>query len=491
MPDLTVDHDTRLGRFLLRNKVQKWRIPILAAKGGVKVLEAGTGRDLPLKGEGTHVSAGDTVRVVTPPPKPCQEALQREADDNWRDYAIVPGDTPYDKLMKEFLQYRTRTVLIADPFMHTLDGFLHGIGTSDEIVNPIRYLLIAGHASFSGALKIAMSTSPANAAFVRYEDLEDAVKKKTLVMDLDPMMPRPKGFNDPQVRLLGCTVGGQAPFMQKFKEALGGKVVVIAPKFLVFVDTVASPRGPLAYMGYDFSVYLPAPVKDQKALVAAMDAKSKLAEKNKDPRFVLRNGKAVPPASWNAWVPKDPNKTPVSRGGQQQLTEPLKIPNWVTLPVFRGRSNAQRRFAYNEANPFFGAPPGTPAGTTPPPVSIPLPKNTGKVEDWKKAVRADLEKRYRLFDPKHPLPQWVRSGYATMDEFMDGWDWQFKYDGGTKRLSFWPVRYEYRLWQPITTDPGNELVMNYYPKGKVPKKFAKLVPIEQLQVFDKFFFGVY
>jgi hypothetical protein len=489
MADLTVDYDTRLGRFLFRNKVQKWRIPILVAKGGVKVLEAGTRRELPLKGEDTLLGAGDTVRILTPMPKACLDALQREADANWRDYAIVPGDTGFDKLMKEFLQYRTRTVLITSPLLHTLDGFLHGVSTSDEIVHPIRYLLIAGHASFSGSFKIAMSTSPADAKFLHYEDLEDAVKKKTLIVDTEPMMPRPKGSGDPQVRLFGCTIGGQAPFMRKFKEALGGKVVLIAPKFLVFVDTLAKPRGPLAYMGYDFSVYLTAPVKDQKALISAMEAKSKLAAKNKDPRFLLRSGKAVPPASWKAWLPKNPNKSPYSRLGKllREKEGPLKEKNWVTLPVFRGRSNAQRRFVYNEKAVFFQVGPGP----KPTPVTIPLPKNTGKVEDWKKEVRSRLEKTDRRFDPKHPLPLFVRLGYASMDEFMDGWDWQFQYDDKRKQLSFFPVRYEYRLWQPITTEPGNELIMSYYPKAKVPKRFAKLVPIEKIQVSDAFFFGVY
>ena len=98
MPDFLVKFDTSLDRLLLQNRVMQWRIPILINNGGVKVFQAGTKRELPLNGLKTRVSAGDTVRVVTPPPKPCADALQKEANSNFRDYAIVPGTTPYGQL---------------------------------------------------------------------------------------------------------------------------------------------------------------------------------------------------------------------------------------------------------------------------------------------------------------------------------------------------------------------------------------------------------
>src|SRR5262245_26972986 len=152
MPDFLVQSDERLDLFLRRNRVMQWRIPILIAKGGVKVLQAGTKRELPLDGLKTRVSTGDTVRVVTPPPKPCSDALQNEADTNCRDYAIVPGARSdadkkkrgyrptFDDLMKDYLTARPQTVVLKDQMLMTLDGFLSGIATSDEIIHPIRYL---------------------------------------------------------------------------------------------------------------------------------------------------------------------------------------------------------------------------------------------------------------------------------------------------------------------------------------------------------------
>jgi hypothetical protein len=486
----------------------QWRIPILLEKGGVKVLEAGSKRQLPLGGINARVSAGDTVRVVTPPPKPCAEALQAEANKNCRDYAIVPGSTPpanrkrtykptFDDLMEEYLKARPQTVLITSPLMMNLDDFLNGIATSDEFIYPIRYLIIVGHASISGAFHISISAAGSVAAAVNYETLEEAVVKKYMIVDMSLMEPRPVGAGPAQLRLLGCSVGAQAPYMKKFKEALGGKITLIAPKFLALPDRIASPDGPITYYGYDFTLHSPTPVKDYKALVNLYDAKSTLAEKNKDPRFTLRSGKRVPKASWNAWVPRDNlRKHLYSSLGKKLPKDPPVLSSPVILPVLKRKVTARRRFLVNEKAPYWPDPMGGP----PQKQSIPLASSTGKVADWKAAVRKFLEgpfkhptlpnTTYKPFDPGHPLPAYVRAGYDTMDEFMDGWDWQFDYDKAKKVLSYLPIRWEYRVWQPITTEPGNELIMNYYPIAK-KTSYGKLLPLEQLFVWDSYFFGTY
>lgn len=510
MPDFLVQSDTRLDRFLLRNRVMQWRIPILIDRGGVKVFEAGTKRELPLNGLKTRVSAGDTVRVVAPPPKPCADALQKEASTNCRDYATVPGaKSPadrkkrgykpgFDDLMEDYLKARPKTVLIKDPAMMTLDGFLNGIATSDEFIYPIRHLFVVGHASINGSFRITISAAATFEASVSYETLEEAVVKKYMVVDMSLMQPRPAGAGPAQLRLLGCSVGAQSPYMKKFKEALGGQITLIAPKFLSMPDKIAAPPGPVVYLGYDFTLHAAAPVKDRKTLLAQYDAKSTAAEKNKDPRFTLRSGKRVPTKSWADWVPRDLLKYRYSSLGKKLPKDPPVLSSPVMLPVLKQKSAARRRFIVNEKVPYYADPF---AGGAPKTQSIPLPKNTGKPADWKAAVRKWLEgsykhpalpsKTFKPFDPSHPFPAYVRAGYETMDEFMDGWDWQFDYDKAKKMLSYTPIRNEYRIWQPITTEPGNELIMNYFPTGKIPKRFSKLLPLEQLFVSDSYFFGVY
>jgi hypothetical protein len=129
---------------------------------------------------------------------------------------------------------------------------------------------------------------------VSYETLEEAVVKKYLVIDMDVLQPRPAGTGVGQLRLMGCSVGAQAPYMKKFKEALGGKIALIAPNFLALPDKIGNPPGPIGYLGYDFTLHSPTAVKDRKTLLALYDARSTAAEKSKDPRFTLRSGKRVP-----------------------------------------------------------------------------------------------------------------------------------------------------------------------------------------------------
>jgi hypothetical protein len=485
MPDFLVKFDTSLERFLLQNRVMQWRIPILINNGGVKVFQAGTKRELPLNGLKTRVSAGDTVRVVTPPPKPCADALQKEANTNFRDYAIVPGTTPYDNSMKDYLKARPQTVLINNPSMMTLDGFLSGIATSDEFIFPIRYLMVASHASFSGSFHITISAATRIEQSISYETLEEAVVKKYLVVDMDLMQPRPAGAGAAQLRLLGCSVGAQAPYMKKFKEALGGQITLIAPKFLALPDKIANPPGPNVYLGYDFTLHSPTAVKDRKTLLALYDARSTAAEKNKDSRFTLRSGKRVPRKSWDDWVPRNILYYRYSSFGKK-LKEPPFLLSPVTLPVIKTGALARRRFLLNEGEPLYL----DPFTSKPQELSIQLAKDTGNLADRKAAMRKFLESSSTLYNPAHLFPFYVRRGYNTMDEFMDGWDWQFKYDKAKKILNSTPVRYEYRIWQPITTEPGNELIMNYYPSN-IPKRFSKLLPLVQLLVSDSYFFGVF
>jgi hypothetical protein len=185
------------------------------------------------------------------------------------------------------------------------------------------------------------------------------------------------------------------------------------------------------------------------------------------------------------WLPKYPNASPYSVLSQKpKRPEPMSFPNPVKFPVFPASGNALRHFAYNDRRKMFTLTPFPP---------IPLAVNTGKLADWKKATKDFLQKNNALFSDAHPFPFFVRYGYETMDDFMDGWDWRFTYDKAKAVLNADPVRYEYRLWQPIASVSINELIMNYYPKNiaAVPKKFRSMMPIEKLLINDKRFFAIY
>jgi hypothetical protein len=115
--------------------------------------------------------------------------------------------------------------------------------------------------------------------------------------------------------------------------------------------------------------------------------------------------------------------------------------------------------------------------------SVNLPKDPGDEKGRKKAVSDDLVKNLARYQDTHPFPEYVRYGYKTMDEFMDGWTWKFSYDKSTKLLSYNATRHEYIVIRPIVEPAKNTLILNYYPSGK------QGTVIEQMKPDDTRFFA--
>ena len=109
MIEYEVDRPMALDTFLRRKQMQSWRIPVMIDCGAIKVFSEG--RELPLKkGPKTHVDGGDKIRIEDPLSKQCQEALQQKVDTEARDYAWVPGTSPFDKAMGKLIEARPRTI---------------------------------------------------------------------------------------------------------------------------------------------------------------------------------------------------------------------------------------------------------------------------------------------------------------------------------------------------------------------------------------------
>jgi hypothetical protein len=521
--DLVVKSDAQLDTFLRSNGVQQWRVPILAANGGIVVMRGKGGPRVSLPGASTLLQAKDTVRLVSPLPKACVAALQKEADQNWRDYAIAPGvdakgAPPFNERMRKFLTVRTNTILIdtkANPSMENLQGFLQGIATSELMTHPIRDLIVAGHASgVSGSFRISL-TPGSDANVVTYELLEQAVKQRSLLVNVGLMLPRPKGANPPRMRLFGCAVGRAAPFMRKLKEALGNQMLVTAPNHLLIGGEI-SPRkgrgksfftGELAYMAYAFRLYLlppetprgkKRPVRTKKdivdAFVAATTAEADKAKAQKltpdqlnasmPSPHMLQDRTYVTKAQWNEWVPANPEEKrwfppdPFRPApDRHQIRNMVRLPV-LPVPVFPAQSDAPRQFQNHLAHSWFEKP-----------LTMPLTTDPGDDAGRKKAAKGWLQRDARYSD-KHPYPEYVRAGYATIDEFMDGWDWQFDYDAKQKQLTFNPTRDEYAVVQPVT-NKARVLMLNLYTQGPPPKQFAKELPLEMLLIDDRFFFATY
>jgi hypothetical protein len=72
--------------------------------------------------------------------------------------------------------------------------------------------------------------------------------------------------------------------------------------------------------------------------------------------------------------------------------------------------------------------------------SVNLPSEPVTDADKKRAVKRSA-KGYPQYRPDHPWPEYVRLGYDSMDEFMEGWNWHFSLDQAEGILMLNPSRH--------------------------------------------------
>jgi hypothetical protein len=87
----------------------------------------------------------------------------------------------------------------------------------------------------------------------------------------------------------------------------------------------------------------------------------------------------------------------------------------------------------------------------------------------KDEIKKQLASSDKRFSATHPFPLYARTGFKSIDEFFDSYDWKIKpFDTRKKELSFSGTRHEYTVLAPIV-DPGtNELFMNLFPVSGSP-----------------------
>jgi hypothetical protein len=458
MADLTVDRGSALDLFLWRNHVQAWRIPILVDCGAIKVKRDGV--DLPFKkGPKTHVEVDDKVHIDDPLSSACQKSLNSEVNSNARDYAFVPGDSKYDKAMGKLMDARPETIHISTPGIRTLEQFVKLFQRDPLITNPVRKLLVASHANDEGQLKITLTSG--SPKFIKYEELEAALKSKSLVLQHEWFLPRPeddKGQPIPyQLLIRGCRIGTQREFLEKLKEALGKRIQVVAPKHFHSVDPHGTnPVGYKEYMAYNFVVTSPTELKTKDAVVKALVGKHNFI--NDIPKADA--GQPVPEKKFKEWVPEKPQakyeqkklfkfKSPIDKKEVKvPSTFRYKARNWLDQP---------ERLAMDKAKT----------------------KDSERLDVLKPLLAARPE-----FKSSHAYPMYKRLGYKTFEDFIKGWTWTFKpKNKAVDEVKFNATRHEYTCIIPIAEPKTNTIVLNFYP---LAKKKGKV--IENLNLNDPRFF---
>jgi hypothetical protein len=452
VPDLTVERGSGLDLFLRMHGVQPWRIPVLLDCGDVKVFRDGV--EVPLrKGPTTHVDVDDTVRISDPPSAACQKALQQIVDTDSRDYAFVPGTSPFDLAMGSLTERRSRTIRINDPSVHTLQQFVRVFENSPLIANPIRSLLVASHANDEGQLKVTLALG--SPKFIDWEDLDAPLKSKALFLKHEWFLPRPQdGSGRPvpyQLLIRGCRIGTQRLFLEKLRAVLGNRIQVVAPKhFHAVVAHGGDPKGYLEYMAYDFFAKSPTQLKTKDAVVKA------LIQANHE--FI--DHRPVAEKEWKAWVPEKP----------EAKYEQTEYPNLKT-PIDKKPARVPRKFRFKARDWLPG------------PEPLAMDKSKTSDADRLEVLKPLLAERPE-FKSSHPFPMYVRLGYKSFDEFIAGWAWTFApKNKAVDEVKFNATRFEYTVILPITDKTGT-LVMNFYPRNPKKDQVVELLSLDDARFFE-------
>ena len=118
--------------------------------------------------------------------------------------------------------------------------------------------------------------------------------------------------------------------------------------------------------------------------------------------------------------------------------------------------------------------------------TVPLPS------ERKAAFRAGLE-GLDNFQVDHPFPVFEREGYFTLDDFMEGFTWDFSkvssLGGGKKQISVVGDRLAYFLLAPVSSpnpgpDPGtSNLLFNFFPSTGSPNPPVIEVRADDSRIF--------
>ena len=326
-------------------------------------------------------------------------------------------------------------------------------------IHPVGDLVVGAHANSEGQLFILMYPSQVDVAGratsrTEFENLEQTLEasaagllRRIRIDDhtIDFTTPPPTHF----LHFKGCNLGKAGPFLTKLKEALGGHVQVTAPKHFQGVVRVTRKgnNGSFEYMCYEFQVQTPA-VELPNGHFRGFATRADLIDAFDAAGHQYLGGFDVPKADWDKkWVPKDISKT---------QTFYMAMPLGATVAGFKeltlrpdkktGKGGARQFRAQQIPAKWQFVPPA--AATT----------YAARVAALKTAIAQDAR-----FNANHVWPMYQRSGFATLDDFMDGHLWSFG-DENAGPLAI-GRRFEYTVVLPIvdTGGPKPKLYFNFFP----------------------------
>lgn len=344
------------------------------------------------------------------------------------DYAFAPGVDSAINSNREALKRRPATFVFDASGVTNVAEFLFSANITSAVLGP-GDLFAAGHGSAEGELFLTLdSTLP---ALTTFESVVTARASGSIKI--------PANLNTGQQNfcLTSCLLGSDhcRPLLIMLKMALGNPNSVSAPKFLHGFQHGSNGVDLFEWMLYDF--WIVGNDSGKKPLATRAEAVSKFGTGT----FKFFDGTDVPVDRWDHWIPP-----------QAQLA----LDSTVIV---------EATFAFPVTLPFPGHHKEIIDGhwlSEPDWITFTIDTNVVPVGQDVIVDTLRTELPNKLDFASHLYPVYRRHHFNTLEDFIQGWNWQVTPSNNT--LKFVGMRYTYHLWIPITNPAtADELISNYYP----------------------------
>lgn len=446
---------TRTLREHVSDRLQPWRIPVMARHGGIRVMRGGTAIATALD---DPVQSGDVIVIDDTAGKTWSE-LMKTATADYRDLLLSSarfeastgaGELPFLLKQCAAVVVDERAVDLGQqvPTLTDLVKRLVPLGT-----HPIRHLILVAHASPYGDIGLRVRESrdsdkaeALDPAMMSWESMNEAIDEGTLFIvppvratppPLPKLLPRPTDeqgkFTRCAVIIRGCSSGIHQIFLDKIRYAFGYMVdSVVMPKYFEAVDEIITrpavqPPALVEFMMHDYTVYSKTALT-RTALLTALRAR----------KFKNWLDVAVPDTAWDALLPP---------AIHQGLSSTPVAPVEVQVPGRRATATIR---TYLDTFPLqIGA------------IDISRAK-TPTDEEVREAVIAGLDRTPQLKDTIWPF--WMRMKLPSRAAFDDMWTYN-KQAKSPGTWTVWASAHQYTVRTPLLLEDDRTLFCNHHPRG--------------------------
>ncbi|WP_417361710.1 hypothetical protein [Galbibacter sp.] len=351
------------------------------------------------------------------------------------DYAFAPGRTGQDNRVRNMFNRMDNTTLINRHSVTTVRQFIQHLSSNGSVTRPIEDALNGAHANAQGFLFISMY--PGQQGPTSFETLEDTMSNSNRSIEI-PDATIGHAVGDPithSFHFKGCNIGKAVPFLEKLKEALGGNVQVSAPKHFHFLSDQRN-FGTIEGLSYQFIMSQPTPLANRAALLTAFQNSG---------NFEFYDSSNVPDAKWEEWLP--------SRIRPRDLKRRYRKDKYVNLNLGQTigtRTTVRYDIEFRTDKEQFNYT-----------INFPSTSDVPNGATARKQALEDSLNNDPQFDASHDFPIYERWGYHSLNDFIQGYTWDFDKNG--RMLVCLGTRFSYTLLPPIVEISTGDFLFNYYP----------------------------